>query len=365
MTSSFGLNLSDLFNQNKKNPSHIRLCSVNLLPSKDATRLTSGSGWHLLRIIRLPFSWLNRFDQNKACPVSDVHRSFESGVPDKPSATGKEAGFRGRGTLTTTSVSRWWAEASHPAAAPFSSPKPPLKERAARELISALSDAASEGRAWPLGAHRRLHARLLFSPRLEPRRRSCGRWCPRLSRLASLSADHVQRKLIAAGQTPRPRRHPSELELVTRPKLVLREAALQQPKEASRQGNGDGESGLATIVSTNSSSSSSSSSDSNSIMDLSFMAAQVIGPRWCESGLPRSAEGCFLGLRLGVFPTLRAPSSSRPGQVAKEERSSLSLRVVGKKAFAGWVFQMQWWLLPISDLVIVCGFLERGKRPRN
>ncbi|XP_034274311.2 uncharacterized protein C14orf132 homolog [Pantherophis guttatus] len=113
-----------------------------------------------------------------------------------------------------------------------------------------------------------------FSPRLEPRRRSCGRWC---RRLASLSADHVPRKLIAAGQPRRLcRRHPSELELVTRPKLVLREAAPQQPKEASGPGGGD--SSLATtftIISTSSSSSSSTCSDSPSTMDLSFMAAQL------------------------------------------------------------------------------------------
>ncbi|KAM6461657.1 uncharacterized protein C14orf132 homolog isoform 1-T1 [Liasis olivaceus] len=158
-----------------------------------------------------------------------------------------------------------------------------------------------------------------LSPRLEPRRRSCGRWCRRLTRLASFPADHVPRKLRAAGQ-PRRLRHPSELELVTRPKLLLGEASPQLPRDASAPGGGDGESGLTTSFTISTRSSGSSSSDSSSAMDLSFMAAQlpVMGGVFMDSPNEEfSTEYSLFNSSANVYT-----ATSVPNQPEETSRSS-------------------------------------------
>ncbi|XP_034973152.2 uncharacterized protein C14orf132 homolog [Zootoca vivipara] len=107
---------------------------------------------------------------------------------------------------------------------------------------------------------------------------------------ASIGADHVPRKLGTARQ-PRGLRHPRELELVTRPKLLLGEAPPQPPRDEATPG---GSSNLSTSFTASSarstnnnsaSSSSSSTSGSSSTMDLSFMAAQlpVMGGAFMDS----------------------------------------------------------------------------------
>ncbi|XP_015269334.1 PREDICTED: uncharacterized protein C14orf132 homolog [Gekko japonicus] len=76
-------------------------------------------------------------------------------------------------------------------------------------------------------------------------------------------ADHVPREPATGGL-----RHPSELELVARPKVLLAEAPAQPPRDPSTPA---GSASLATSLSA----SSSGSSSSSSTMDLSFMAAQI------------------------------------------------------------------------------------------